>query len=90
MRTHTPSAQHALVIVELDVTDPTLGGIALTAHGRLRTEVTNQLVAGYAEAESRPHVRRIGPPTDRLRRRPRLHPDPPRVRHRSQILVGSN
>ncbi|BBX26288.1 hypothetical protein GCM10009632_31680 [Mycolicibacterium alvei] len=64
MRTHTPSAQHPIVGIELDVADAALGRIAFTAHGRLRTEIANQLVTGYAEAESRPHVRRIGPLPD--------------------------
>jgi hypothetical protein len=64
MRTHTPSTQHPVVVIELDVSDAALGGIAFTPHGRLRAEIANQLVTGYAEAESRPHVRRIKPPSD--------------------------
>ncbi|BBX93326.1 hypothetical protein MBOE_49750 [Mycolicibacterium boenickei] len=64
MRAHAPSAQQTFVGIELDVTDPALGGIALTAHGRLRAEIANQLVTGYPEAEFRPHARRIGPVSD--------------------------
>nr|WP_145977804.1 hypothetical protein [Mycolicibacterium farcinogenes] len=64
MRAHTPSAHQALDGIELGVADAAFGGVAFTPDGRLRAEIANQLVTGYPEAESRPHMRRIGPPSD--------------------------